>query len=109
RGSLIVWPGLFGSGIGPASFMQLIIIVGAYPVGLGGFTSPVEYVIPLNTPHWSEYTRETSFPAQSLKVTGILGGENFSPKVGAKGSNPDVKSSVMIPVNFEPMWVEVKM
>jgi len=31
-----------GPGIGHGSFMQVIIMVGAYPVGFGGLTSHVE-------------------------------------------------------------------
>ena len=87
--------------------MHVTIIVGEYPVGFGGFTSHVEYVMPLNAPHWSEYTRDTSVPVQSLNDTGKLGGENFSPKVGANGSNSEVKSSVIMPLNFAAMCVDV--
>jgi hypothetical protein len=59
-------------------------------------------------PHWSEYTREISFPFQSLIETGRFAGENFSPKCGENGSNSEVKSSVMMPVKWPATWVEVK-
>src|SRR5438067_13647779 len=52
--------------------------------------------------------RLISAPDQSLIDTGMSGGENFSPKVGANGSNSDVKSSVMIPVKCAAACAEVK-
>jgi hypothetical protein len=38
---------------------------------------------------------------------GMFGGANFSPNCGENGSNSEVKSSVMTPVNFAALWVEV--
>src|SRR5579863_504360 len=52
--------------------------------------------------------RLISAPDQSLIETGMSGGENFSPKVGAKGSNSEVKSSVMTPVKCAAACADVK-
>src|ERR1700730_289095 len=105
---MIVWPGCAGSGIGPGSFIHVTIIVGAYPVGLGGLTSHVENCMPLNSPHWSLYVRAISTPIWSLKDTGTLGTANFSPYCGEKGSNSEEKSSRTMPVKWAATCGELK-
>src|SRR5207302_9405193 len=55
----------------------------------------------------SAYTREISWPVQSLIATGRLAGENFSPNCGENGSNSEVKSSVMMPVKCAATCAEV--
>ena len=40
-----------GATTGPGSFMQVISMPGAYPVGFGGSTCQVENVRPLYRPH----------------------------------------------------------
>ncbi len=43
----MVWPGCFGSGIGPGSFMHSVITLGLLPVGIGTLAVMVDGTRPL--------------------------------------------------------------
>ena len=74
-------------GSSPGSFMQVVSMFGDMPLGAGRLVVMVDGARKLYRPYWSDRVLLIMRPVKSRMVIGTKGGANFSPKLGAFGSN----------------------